>query len=305
MEYPRCLLVLSGLACWTLVQGTALAAQPVSHSLNDVIQAKAALLVDAQSGQILYQRNINAPYPPASTVKLITALLVWERTGLNGAVNVQVEDTLVEPSHIPLRPGEVVAVKDLTYALLIGSDNDSAMALSRHVGGSPEKFAALMNARARSLGCTHTLFKNPHGLPIAGQYTTASDLLKIFEAVLAVPQLRQICTLRQLVLTTQVGTQRIRNHNRLLGTYAGMGPAKTGWTIASRHTYAASATRNGRELHLVILNSVDKWTDARALFDYGFSTPSPHPAEPKTRTILANADGHVEPQAAKSEAKRS
>ncbi|MDD5260958.1 MAG: D-alanyl-D-alanine carboxypeptidase [Methylacidiphilales bacterium] len=295
MEYPRCLLALSGLACWTLVQGTALAAQPVSHSLNDVIQAKAALLVDAQSGQILYQRNINAPYPPASTVKLMTALLVWERTGLNGAVHVQVEDTLVEPSHIPLRPGEVVAVKDLTYALLIGSDNDSAMALSRHVGGSPEKFAALMNARARSLGCTHTLFKNPHGLPIAGQYTSASDLLKIFEAVLAVPQLRQICTLRQLVLTTQVGTQRIRNHNRLLGAYAGMGPAKTGWTVASRHTYAASATRNGRELHLVILNSVDKWTDARALFDYGFSTPSPHPAEPKTRTILANADSHAGP----------
>ena len=266
----------------------AAAGNHVTGSLDDAIQAKAALLVDAQSGEILFQRNINAPYPPASTIKLMTALLVWERTGLNGSVRVDERDTQVEPSHIPLRPGEVVPVKDLTYALLVGSDNDSAMALSRHVAGSPERFTDLMNARARALGCVNTFARNPHGLPIAGQYTTASDLLKIFRAVLAVPQLRQMCSLKQLVLTTQVGTQRIKNHNRLLGDYPGMGPAKTGWTVVSRHTYAASATRNGRELQLIILNSVNKWSDARILFDYGFSTRPLHPIQPRNQIVLTS-----------------
>ena len=257
-------------------------------SLADSIQAKAALLVDAQSGEILFQRNINSPYPPASTIKLMTALLVWERSGLNGTVRVDERDTLVEPSHIPLRPGEVVPVRDLTYSLLVGSDNDSAMALSRHIAGSPERFADLMNVRARALGCVNTSIRNPHGLPVAGQYTTASDLLKIFRAVLAVPQLRQICGLKQLVLTTQVGTQRIKNHNRLLGEYPGMGPAKTGWTVSSRHT--ASATRNGRELQLIILSSVDKWSDARRLFDYGFSTTPSRPVQPRSQVVLTAAE---------------
>ena len=239
-------------------------------SLNQKVQARSALLVDAGSGKILFARNPTEALPPASTVKLLTALLVYERTQLKGEVVIEKADTLVEPSRIPLRAGETVPVKTLVQSLLIGSDNDSALALARHTGGSVEKFVAMMNARARELGCTSSLFKSPNGLPVPGQVTTAYDLLKIFQATMAVPELREICRTPSLQLQTAAGLQTLVNHNKLLGVYPGMGPAKTGWTLRSRHTFAASATREGRELHLILLHSANKWTDAKALFDFGF-----------------------------------
>lgn len=238
--------------------------------LNERILARSALLVDAANGRILFSRNPDEPLPPASTTKLLTALLVYERTQLKGNVTVEKSDTLVEPSHIPLQVGETVSVRTLVQSLLIGSDNDSALALARHTGGSVTKFVAMMNTRARELGCTKTLFKNPNGLPAPSQVTTASDLLKIFQAAMAIPELREICRTPRLKLHTAVGSQTLKNHNKLLGVYPGMGPAKTGWTRSSEHTYAASATRDGHELHLIILHSKNKWDDAEALFDFGF-----------------------------------
>jgi serine-type D-Ala-D-Ala carboxypeptidase (penicillin-binding protein 5/6) len=252
-----------------------LCSQPILKAQDiSEVQAKSFLLVDAATGEVLYQRNANQTYAPASTVKLMTSLLVWERTGLEGLIQVNREDTQVEPSHIPLQVGETVSVREMTNALLIGSDNDSAMVLARAAGGSLSSFVNLMNSRARALGCRNTVFKNPHGLPAPGQVTTASDLMKIFQKVLSVSELRRICTTKSYRLCTGIGTQNIRNHNKLLGVYSGMGPAKTGWTYASRHTYAAAAIRNGRELHLIILNSANKWADARLIFDRGFAKPS-------------------------------
>lgn len=235
------------------------------------IQARSALLYDPIAQKIIFQKNPDTHCIPASTVKMMTALVVFETKGLNGNVLIQPEDTHVEPSHVPLQNGETVPVLDLVRALLIGSDNDTAMALARHAGGSTSRFVNLMNLRARQLGCDDTLFQNPNGLPASNQYTTARDLLKIFQRVIAIYELRQIMRTKSFYLTTRVGTQLVKNHNKLLGLYPGMGPAKTGWTYASRHTYAAAATRNSRELHLIILNSQDKWSDAKRLFDYGFS----------------------------------
>jgi D-alanyl-D-alanine carboxypeptidase len=263
------------------------------------IEGKAALLVDAQTGEVLYAKNPETQYAPASTIKLLTALIVWEHTKLQGNVQIQQSDTNVEPSHIPLRNGEIVPVDHLIHALLIGSDNDSAMALARHTAGTAGHFVTLMNQRARQLGCTDTTIKNPHGLPAKGQHTTAQDMLKIFNAVLAVPALREICATPHYRLSTGIGTQTIKNHNKLLETYTGMGPAKTGWTASSRHTYAASATRNGRELHLIILNSPNKWNDARALLDYGFKTTAPWIAPPPAPARLNIAT--IGPNSAKSQ----
>lgn len=260
-------------------------AEPPS-SLESQVQSEAALLVDAQSGEVLFSRRPDAPLPPASTVKLLTALLVWEKTGLEGSVEVTRADTQVEPSHVPLREGEVVSIRDLTTALLVGSDNDTAMALGRKVAGSHEAFVRLMNDRAKELGCTRSVFQNPNGLPSPGQVTTARDLMRIFRAVLAVPELRRICAVPVFTLKTAVGSQKVKNHNKLLGVYAGMGPAKTGWTVVSRHTYAASATRNGRELWLVLLKSPNKWNDARVLFDYGFARPKPEPRATDPQVLM-------------------
>jgi D-alanyl-D-alanine carboxypeptidase len=252
--------------------GLSKSAEAVTRSqLDRSVQAKAVLLVDAETGEVIYSRRADVAYPPASTVKLMTALLVWERTRLRGEIKVTRSDTQVEPSHVPLRVGEVVSVRDMTRTLLVGSDNDSARTLGRAVSGSNSAFLDLMNRRALALGCRNTLFKTPNGLPASGQVTTCRDIMKIFQKVIAVPELREMCMTRGFTLKTAIGSQWVKNHNKLLGKYTGMGPAKTGWTYASRHTYAASVTRNGRELHLTLLNSPNKWTDARLLFDYGFA----------------------------------
>ncbi len=258
------------------------------------IDAKACLLVNANTGEILFAREPDAKYPPASTTKLLTALLVYERVGLRGHFTIATDDTRVEPSHVPLRPGEDVAVRDMVQSLLIGSDNDTAMALARHVGGSATRFVNIMNVRARQLGCTSTVFKNPNGLPAPGQHTTCRDLMRIFDSVLAIPPLRDICEMRGFYLSTDAGRQWVKNHNRLLGQYQGMGPAKTGWTVSSRHTFAAAARRGGVELRLTLLNSTDKWSDSRALFDYGFARAgigTAASATPRTRQSTKDSAG--------------
>jgi D-alanyl-D-alanine carboxypeptidase (penicillin-binding protein 5/6) len=239
----------------------------------DRIVARAALLVDAQSGEVLYARNPDETLLPASTTKLMTALIVYEKIHLNGYVTITEDDTRVEPSSVPLIPGETVSVNKLFHALLIESANDSARALGRSVAGSTPAFVEMMNERAQEMHLNNTHFYNPNGLPApAGtHYTSCADLMKIFRAVIAYPELRAICSTKYYELTTAARTQMLRNHNRLLGVYPGMGPAKTGWTEASKHTYACSVTRNGRELLLTILDSSNKWLDAEILLNWGFA----------------------------------
>jgi D-alanyl-D-alanine carboxypeptidase len=150
------------------------------------------------------------------------------------------------------------------------------------VAGSNEAFVEMMNQQALAMGCLDTHFANPNGLPAAEgtHYTCCADLMKIFQAVIAYPDLRQICQTKEYVMHSASGTHVYRNHNLLLGVYPGMGPAKTGWTVASRHTYAAAVRRGNRELLLVLLDSPNKWIDAQILFNWGFAqAPSDANAE--------------------------
>jgi len=253
----------------------------------DAIKSQAALLIDADTGEVLYARNPDQALLPASTTKLMTALVVYEKIGsLKGYIKIDQSD-MAEPSNVPLRPGEVVSVNTLFHALLIESANDSARALGRSVAGSPEAFVKMMNDKAASMGLENTHFANPNGLPApkGTHYSSCADLMKIFQAVIRYPELREICSTKEYFITTAVGKQKIRNHNKLLGYYPGMGPAKTGWTVASRHCYAASATRNGHELLLTLLESPNKWVDAPILFNWGFAQ---YPAPPPKRATAAN-----------------
>jgi serine-type D-Ala-D-Ala carboxypeptidase (penicillin-binding protein 5/6) len=266
-----------GLLCWT---------GPVSAQFHfrdysprpkltppDAIQSVAALLVDAQTGQVLYARNPDQHLLPASTTKLMTALIVYEKLGgFKGSMTVS-EDDRAEPSNIPVVPGETIPVRTLFHALLIESANDSARTLGRSVAGSTEAFVNMMNERALAMGCFNTHFHNPNGLPAPSgtHYTSCADLMRIFRAVLKYPDLARIMSTKEDVIQTASGVHHMRNHNRLLGYYPGMGPAKTGWTEASRHTYACSVTQNGRTLLLTILDSPDKWRDAQILFNWGFA----------------------------------
>jgi D-alanyl-D-alanine carboxypeptidase (penicillin-binding protein 5/6) len=240
----------------------------------DRTQAVGALLIDAQTGQVLYARNPGKRLLPASTTKLMTALIASEHfPGLQGNVRIQEADR-AEPSNIPVIPGEVISVDDLFHALLIESANDSARALGRACSpdDTVEGFINMMNQRALAMGLVNTHFHNPNGLPApAGtHYTSCHDLMVIFQTVLRNRQLRTILSTPDWSIRTASGYHSFRNHNLLLGRFPGMGAAKTGWTVASRHTYAASCKRGNRELLLTLMDSPDKWSDAEILFTWGF-----------------------------------
>ncbi len=246
----------------------------------DAIKSRAALLVDGQTGEILYARSPDERLLPASTTKLMTALIVYEKLkGFNGSVTIQESDR-AEPSNIPVVPGETLSVDTLFHALLIESANDAARALGRAVAGSNEAFLRMMNERAMAMGLFNTRFNNPNGLPApAGtHYTSCADMMKIFQRVIAYPELARIMSTKEYTMRTQSGFHTLRNHNRLLGYYPGMGPAKTGWTEASRHTYACAVTQNGRTLLLTLLDSPNKWADAQILFNWGFAQLAAPPA---------------------------
>ena len=239
----------------------------------DAILARAVQLKDAQTGAVLYARNPDERLLPASTTKLMTALICYEKFGgLKGSCTVE-EDDRAEPSNIPVVPGETIQVRTLFHALLIESANDSARVLGRSAAGSADAFVGMMNQRALSLGLFNTHFHNPNGLPApAGtHYTSCADLMVIFQHVLQYPDLVKIMSTKEDSIQTASGFHPLRNHNRLLGVYPGMGPAKTGWTVASRHTYACSVTQNGHTLLLTLLDSPDKWRDAQILFNWGFA----------------------------------
>lgn len=286
----KILIVGLGILCWT---GHATAQSKSGFPFRDYgskpklaspdeIKAVGALLIDAKTGKVLYARNPDQHLLPASTTKLMTALIVYEKLGgLKGNVTIQEDDTKVEPSSVPLVPGETVSVNKLFHALLIESANDTARALGRYVAGSTDLFVGMMNQRALTMGCFNTHFANPNGLPAptGTHYTSCSDLMRIFRAVIAHPELRKICETKEYTIETASGVHTFHNHNRLLGYYPGMGPAKTGWTIASRHTYAAAVTQNGREILLTLLDSPNKWADAQILFNWGFAQSVPSSSE--------------------------
>ena len=246
----------------------------------DAIESRAALLVRADTGQVLYARNPDQRLLPASTTKLMTALIVYEQLhGFNGRVTIE-DDDRAEPSNIPVVPGETISVDTLFHALLIESANDSARALGRYVAGSTDAFVGLMNQRALSMGLFNTRFHNPNGLPAPNgtHFTSCADLMVIFRHVIAYPELARILSTKEYPIRTASGIHILRNHNRLLGYYPGMGPAKTGWTEAARHTYACAVTQNGHTLMLTLLDSPNKWKDAQILLNWGFAQIASQPA---------------------------
>jgi D-alanyl-D-alanine carboxypeptidase len=247
----------------------------------DAIWSRGALLMRADTGEVLYARNPDERLLPASTTKLMTALIVYEKLGgFRGSVTIEESDR-AEPSNIPVVPGETISVNTLFHALLIESANDSARALGRYVAGSTEAFVQMMNERALAMHLFNTHFDNPNGLPApeGTHYTSCADLMQIFRAVIKYPELVRILSTKEYTIYTASGRHLLRNHNRLLGVYPGMGPAKTGWTEAARHTYACAVTQNGHTLLLVLLDSRDKWLDAQILFNWGFAQVASEAAE--------------------------
>ena len=231
--------------------------------------ASCAILMEYESGRVLYSENIHEMRSIASITKLMTALVAVEQTqDLSQIVTVGAESCEIEGSSIYLRPGEQISVEALLYGLLLRSGNDAASALAVQCGGSVDGFVALMNEKAQTLGMEHTHFTNPSGLSDENHYSTAYDMALLTRACLANETVSTITATKNATY----GTRVFSNHNKLLWRYEGCIGMKTGFTKDAGRTLVSAVQRGGMTLIVVTLNDGDDWKDHAALFDYGFST---------------------------------
>ena len=258
--------VLAFLCLIPLLKSVPVSAQELSLS------AKSAILIEAESGTLLYQKNAFVKRPMASTTKIMTALVAIESGNIDRLVKIDDRAREIEGSSIYLAEGEVLSMRDLLYALLLASANDAAAAIAYEVSGSIEKFAKLMNKKADELGLSSTHFTNPHGLHDDEHYTTAYDLAMITLAALKNEIFLEICSSKSKVIPLNVdeGRRYLTNHNKLLRTYNGCIGVKTGFTKASGRCLVSAAEREGLRLIAVTLGAPDDWRDHTAMLDFGF-----------------------------------
>jgi serine-type D-Ala-D-Ala carboxypeptidase (penicillin-binding protein 5/6) len=239
-----------------------------AQQLNEFVQAKAYCIMDAETGKVLSSLNPQLMLPPASTLKVGTALVSVNSLKLTDRVPVSCHASQAPPSKINVQPGESYSVQDILYAVLLASANDASRALAEKVSGSEEQFACFMTSRLRQLGAYRTNFETASGLPEPGQYTTAYDLALIFRKAMENPTLAKIMSSRTYTLENG---KEVRNHNRFLfsSDYAVAG--KTGWTRSSQHTYVGMFQNGEKRIIVSLLGSPNKWPDLRILIAKGFS----------------------------------
>ncbi|MDT8715295.1 D-alanyl-D-alanine carboxypeptidase [Clostridium sp. 19966] len=243
--------------------------------------ADSAVLIDGNTGTILYSKNPDTAYPPASTTKIMTNLLVFEKGGLDTKVTIGKVPASIEGSSIGLREGEEVTVRDLLYGLNLQSGNDCAYALAEYVAGSADKFVELMNAKAKELGATNTNFVNPCGLYNKDHKTSAHDLALFMKALVQYKEYQQISQtiIYKMPPNNKVPEGRtISNEDKLITKnskyyYKDAIAGKTGYTIDSLFSYTAAAERNGQLLIVAFVHSKEKsyYDESKELFDYGFN----------------------------------
>lgn len=220
------------------------------------INAKSAILVDANTGKVLYKKNDTEQRAVASTQKLLTALIVAEAGDLDKEVVIESSDTECEPTKLYIKPGQRFTRRELLTALLVKSANDIARALARDNAGSQSAFAEKMNTRMRQLGGTDSNFVTANGLPAQGQHSTARDMARVARAAYRNSALREIMCKKTYNFRFPTGkTVPLTNTNRLLRTYSFCNGMKTGYTHAAGHCLISSGTRNGRDVVAVVLGS--------------------------------------------------
>ncbi len=246
------------------------------------ISSEGAVLMDADTGALLYSKNSETKYYPASITKLMTALLVAERTNLSDTVTFsKAATTNLEAGAVTLNmtEGDKLTVEQSLYGLMLKSANDVANGLAEHVSGSVSSFAQLMNAKARELGCTNTNFVNPNGLTNSSHYTTPHDMALIAKAAFQNGVVRKVCsTVRyQIPATKKAGARTVTMGHKMINSsdsryYPGVLGGKTGFTSAAGNTLVTYAEKNGSRLIVVIMKSKSThYDDTKALLDYGFA----------------------------------
>ena len=231
------------------------------------LSAEKAIVLDAATGRVLYEKNADERSLIASTTKIMTALVVCQRCNVLDRVKVPKEAVGIEGSSMYLREGEVLTVQELLYGLMLRSGNDAAAALAIWCGGTVEGFAELMNDKARELGLHNTHFVNPHGLDAPDHYSTARDLALLTAYAMSDPVFARTVGAK----TVTVGERVLTNHNKLLWQLPGCEGVKTGYTRAAGRILVSSASREGRRLVCVTINAPDDWNDHKNLLEQGFA----------------------------------
>ena len=236
------------------------------------VSAESAVLIEAESGEIIYEKNAHKRRGMASTTKIMTAICAIENMDVSDVVTVPREAAGIEGSSIYLREGEEITLENLLYALMLQSANDAAAAIAIATSGSIEAFSELMNAKASELGLSDTHFENPHGLDGEAHYTTAYELAKIAAYALKNEAFaRMAATVKHTVPATELSPARtLVNHNRLLREHDDIIGVKTGYTKKCGRTLVSAARQGGITLVAVTLCDGDDWRDHRVMLDRGF-----------------------------------
>jgi len=231
------------------------------------ISAKHAILVDGQTGRVIYEKDADSQSLIASTTKIMTALIICEQCNVLDRMEIPKEAVGIEGSSMYLQAGEILTLQELLYGMMLSSGNDAATALAIYCGGTVEGFAQLMNDKARMLGMRNTNFVNPHGLDAPGHYSTARDLAILAEYAMQNPVFAQTVGTKSVRITGR----SLQNHNKLLWQVEGADGVKTGFTKAAGRILVSSAMRQGRRLICVTINDSNDWADHKVLYEEGFS----------------------------------
>ncbi len=262
------------LALFAALAGLLLAAAPAMCAPPPV-KARAAILMDAATGEVLFEKNSRENNAPASTTKIVTAILAIESGRLDESVRVSLRAAATRGSSMHLYSGQVLSLRELVAGLLLRSGNDAAVAIAEHLAGSTEAFVEQMNLRARDLGATASHFRNPHGLSAAGHYTTAHDLALLARHALTNPTFAALVSSKEISIEWQDRRGReqdlnLRNTNRLLWMLEEADGVKTGTTDEAGPCLVSSATRGSHRLIAVVLHDHARWYDSMQLLKYGF-----------------------------------
>ena len=249
----------------------------------DQLYARSAVLMDANNGRILFEKDGTEQLPMASTTKIMTLLITLENANPENTVTISSYASSMPEVKLHIREGEQYRLKDLCYSLMLESHNDSAVAIAEHVGGSVEAFAAMMNQKARDLGCYHTYFITPNGLDASDKSgvhsTTAEDLARIMRACMEREDFLAITREPSWSFSDLSGTRHftVNNKNAFLHMMEGALTGKTGFTNGAGYCYAGALERDGRRLIAVVLacgwpsNRTWKWSDTQKLMNYGLT----------------------------------
>ena len=232
------------------------------------VTAKAFVIMDAETGKILLSNNSRTLLPPASTLKIMTAMYVLNRLKMDDQVQVSAYAASAPPSKINIKEGEVYTVRELMYALLLSSANDGARALAERAAGSEGSFCQQVTQQVRQWGAYRTTVCTANGLPNDSQFTSAEDLALLFRRAMQNPEFAKIVSTKYYDIQ---GGRVLRNHDRFLFTTPLARGGKTGYTRAAMHTYVGMFQNQDKAIIVSVMGSKKMWADLRALIEKGFA----------------------------------